>query len=141
MLSRFITETIRDSGGDGRLVTTTASSGVGASRIRPSTRIPCDSSAARNAPAVKRAGSPTVTRYFEGGVRAPIVPLTRIWSSPTGRAEIRTPVPATVRTVLVTVIPCAAGSIATLAMPPTAPGATATIAMLSLSESALKGAA
>ena len=61
MLSRFIVEMMRASGGDGMLVTTVAVGGVRPTLMAPSTVMPCAASAARNAPAVNVAGSPTTS--------------------------------------------------------------------------------
>src|SRR5512144_2481773 len=104
MLSRFITETRRDSGGDGSEVTFTAPAGVGARRTWPSTVTPCAASAARKAPAVNAAGSSTTNEYLRGIERPPIQPVAVMWPSVVLRTTTLPPVlPGTVRTLLVSV--------------------------------------
>ena len=61
MLSRFISETMRDSGGDGRLAIFWALAGVLPGFTAPSTVMPAAWSAARSPPAVKSAGSSTTS--------------------------------------------------------------------------------
>ena len=61
MLSRFISETICDCGGDGSVATFSALAGVFPAFTVPSKVMPTFWSAARSAPAVNRAGSSTTS--------------------------------------------------------------------------------
>src|SRR5512132_1120409 len=118
MLSRFITETRRDSGGDGSDATFTALVGVGARRTWPSTVIPCAARAARKAPAVNVAGSSTTNEYLRGIERLPIQPVAVTRPSVVLRTTTLPPVaPGTVRTLLVSWYAVVAGSRTTRAGP------------------------
>src|SRR6185437_4229349 len=137
MLSRFIAATIRARGGDASEATLTDPDGVGASRIRPSTRTPAANSASRNAPTVKSAGSSITNSNRRVPQREPIHPVA--WTEPSRRArtEIRDPaLPATVRTEFWMGKALDDGSSPTDAARPAAPGATVTQTRLSLSERA-----
>src|SRR6188508_408672 len=101
MLSRFIADASRVSGGDESEATETADEEAVPVRTWPVTVTPCAASAVRNVPATHGAGSSITTRYEREPALDPIHPRTSMRPSASRRIVSFAPLlPATVRALL-----------------------------------------
>src|SRR5688572_3957547 len=136
MLSRFITDASRVSGGDVNDATVTAFDDAAPVRTWPVTVTPCVASADRSAPATHGAGSSITTRYERDPAFEPIQPRTSMRPSVRRRIVSLAPLlPATTRVLLVTGTVLDGGSRLT-DVRPSGCGTMTTVARFSFIESA-----
>src|SRR5687768_5487349 len=136
MLSRFITDASRVSGGDASVATATASGDAAPARTWPLTVTPCAASADRSVPATHGAGSSITPRYAREPALDPIHPRTSMRPSVRRRiVSLALLLPATVRVLLMTGTVLDGGSRLT-DVPPLGSGLMTTVARFSFIESA-----